>query len=76
MLTKKFGLDALERAVKTFAQSLLALVGAGAVNVVSLPWSDMFGISATAALVSLLTSVVSLPLGDSGTASVVKTATP
>lgn len=71
MLTKKFGLDALERAVKTFAQSLLALIGAGAVNIVLLPWADIFAVSATAALVSLLTSVVSLPLGDSGTASVV-----
>lgn len=71
MLTKKFGLDALERASKTFAQSLVALIGAGAVNIVLLNWADMLGISATAAVVSLLTSIVSLPVGDNGTASVV-----
>jgi hypothetical protein len=73
MLTKKFGLDALERSVKTFAQSLVALIGAGAVNIVLLDWPDMLGVSATAALVSLLTSVVSLPVGNNGSASLVKT---
>lgn len=75
-MTKKFGLDALERAVKTFAQSLLALIGAGLVNVVLLDWTDMLGISATAALVSVLTSFVSLPVGDNGTASVVSAEAP
>jgi hypothetical protein len=75
MLTKKFGLDAVERAVKTFAQSLIALIGVGAVNIVTLPWSDILAVSATAGVLSLLTSVVSLPLGDSGTASVVSAPT-
>jgi len=76
MLTKKFGLDTLERAVKTFAQSLVALLGAGATNIVLLNWPDMLGVSATAALLSVLTSVVSLPVGDNGTASVVKQSAP
>jgi hypothetical protein len=66
-----FWKDAAERAVKTFAQSLVALIGAGAVNIVLLDWPDIFGISATAALVSVLTSVVSLPIGDNGSASLV-----
>lgn len=72
MLTKTFGLDALERAVKTFAQSLLALITVGA-NIVTIDWVGAVEISATAAVISLLTSVVSLPLGDKGTASAVST---
>lgn len=70
MLTKKFGLDALERAVKTFAQSLLALMTVGQA-ITDIDWGSALQISATATVVSLLTSVVSLPLGDSGTASAV-----
>lgn len=75
MFTKTFGLDALERAVKTFAQALLALVTVGAA-ITSIDWVAACEISATATVISLLTSVVSLPLGDSGTASVVKTQSP
>lgn len=69
--------DAAERAVKTFAQALLALVSGGSfLNIVSLNWGDMLGVSATAAVVSVLTSVVSVGLGDKGTASAVKLGTP
>jgi len=71
MLTKKFLLDALERAIKTFAQSLVALLGAGATNIVLLNWPDMLGVSATAALLSVLTSVVSSSAGDHASASLV-----
>lgn len=74
MLTKAFILDAVERAAKTFAQSLLALVTVGAA-VTTIDWGTALEISATATVISLLTSVVSLPLGDSGTASLVKRAT-
>ena len=72
MLTKKFGLDALERALKTFAQALLALITVGSA-ITDIDWGTAAQISATAAVISLLTSVISLPLGDSGTASVVPT---
>jgi hypothetical protein len=72
MLTKAFGLDALERAIKTFAQSLLALITVGSA-ITSIDWVGSCAVAATAAVISLLTSVVSLPLGDSGTASVIKT---
>lgn len=71
MFTKAFWLDAFERAVKTWAQSLLALVGAGATNLVLLDWGDMLGISGTAALISVLTSIVSAGVGSKGTASLV-----
>jgi hypothetical protein len=64
--------DAAERAVKTFAQALLALMGAAPLNIIDLNWGDMLGVSATATVVSVLTSVVSVGLGDKGTASAVK----
>lgn len=52
---------ALIRAIKTFAQTAAALLGAGAVNVVEVDWLTILGISATAAVVSLLTSLAGLP---------------
>lgn len=63
---KKFALSALERAVKTFAQTLAALIGANAVNVIDIDWPALAGISATAAVVSLLTSVASYGIGAPG----------
>lgn len=56
---------ALIRAIKTLAQTAAALLGAGAVNVVEVDWLTILGISATAAVVSLLTSLAGLPeVGD------------
>lgn len=56
---------ALIRAIKTLAQTAAALLGAGAVNVVDVDWLTILGISATAAVVSLLTSLAGLPeVGD------------
>lgn len=52
---------ALIRAIKTLAQTAAALLGAGAVNVVEADWLTILGISATAAVVSLLTSLAGLP---------------
>lgn len=71
MFSKLFLLDVVERAVKTFAQSLLVLfVGDSAYNVISVNWPQALGLAATAALVSILTSVVSGQFGDKNTASV------
>lgn len=65
--------DAAERAVKTFAQALLAMISADSfLNILDFNWGDMFGVSATATVVSVLTSIVSAGLGDKGTASAVK----
>jgi len=49
------------RAVKTFAQALAAEIGTGAVGIVQLDWPQMLGVAATAAVLSLLTSVAGLP---------------
>lgn len=56
MKSKVFWHDTAERAVRTFAQSLLGVFVAG-VTILSVDWIDAFAISATATLVSVLMSV-------------------
>ncbi len=58
---------ALIRALKTAAQTLAALIGTGAVSIISLDWPQMLGVTATAAVLSLLTSLAGLP--EVGTAT-------
>lgn len=54
------------RAVKTAAQALVTLIGADLVSIVALDWPQMFGVAATMAVVSLLTSVIGIPEVDEG----------
>ena len=64
MLSEKlFWVAAGERAVKTFAQSLVALFAAG-VTILNIDWQQGLAVAATAAVVSLLTSVASVRLGQ------------
>lgn len=64
MLSEKlFWIAAGERAVKTFAQSLVALFVAG-VTVLTIDWQQGLAVAATAAVVSVLTSVASIRLGQ------------
>lgn len=55
------------RAIKTGAQTLVALIGTGAVTVTSLDWAQMLGVSVTAMIVSVLTSVAGIPEVADGT---------
>ena len=71
MLSKSFWIDAAERAVRTAAQTAVALIGTGAVGIIDVDWQNVASVSAVAAVVSLLTSIASNPVGDRGTASVV-----
>lgn len=59
-MTTIFIRAAAERAAKTFAQALLALLGTNSVGVTSLDWGHILPVAATAALASVLTSVASL----------------
>ena len=52
------------RALKTFCQGLVTLIGSDMINIVSLDWPKMIGISATMAAVSILTSIAGLPEVD------------
>lgn len=53
--------QALERCLKTAAQSLLAVwfVGDVMANVYTIDWANGFGVAGASALLSLLTSIVS-----------------
>lgn len=57
MFTKEFWKAAAERAIKTFAQTLVVLLGADAVDVLTLDWIHLGSLSLGAALVSVLTSI-------------------
>ncbi len=64
MLSEKlFWIAAGERALKTFAQSLVALFAAG-VTILNIDWQQGLAVAATAAVVSVLTSVASVRLGQ------------
>ena len=49
------------RALKTFCQGMIALIGADYINIVDIDWYTIIGTCATMALLSLLTSVTGLP---------------
>jgi hypothetical protein len=71
VLNADFWKAAVERAVKTMCQSLLTLWGAGVLDIIHVDLAHSTSIAAGAAVLSLLTSVVSLPVGPSGSPSVV-----
>jgi hypothetical protein len=54
------------RAIKTFAQAIITLIGSDYISIVDLNWVSILGISATMALLSLLTSIVGLPEIEEG----------
>jgi hypothetical protein len=66
MYDLRFWKASIERAVKTFAQTLVALIGTTAVTIVDLDWMQMLGVSATATLLSVLTSLASANFGSTG----------
>jgi hypothetical protein len=66
--------DIVERAVKTAAQSvLLAIAGATGADLFALDWQTIGMAALGGALLSVLTSVVSLPFGPTGSPSLVAT---
>ena len=69
MWTMDFWKDTAERAIKTFAQALIAGLTAGAVGILDVPWVDVLSVSALVAVLSVLTSLVSAPFSPRGTAS-------
>lgn len=64
-MTKSFWKSAAIRALRTFCQSLVALIGTDAVSIIDIEWPVVLGISATTALLSILTSIATgLPESD------------
>lgn len=66
---KSWAVDTGVKAVKTSAQTLGALLGASAFNVLhNVPWQDNFGIALGAGLLCILHNVNSFPAGAEVTA--------
>lgn len=72
MATSGFWAATAERMLRAFAATLLPLLGAGSVNILDVPWETALGVSATAAVVSLLTSLVASQTGAKGSPSFLK----
>lgn len=69
-MTAAFWSGVLDRALKSFAQQLLLLWGADqGLNLLSIDWRSALGLAGGAALLSLLTSLASAPVGDKGSTS-------
>lgn len=64
---KQFVVAAGIRAIKTFAQALIAVIGTGALGVFEVDWQQALSVAAMAAVLSVLTSVASMPFGEKGT---------
>ncbi len=64
MFTSQFWQLSIERAIKTFAQSLLAILSANGVGLLDVPWGPALSTAGAAALLSVLTSMTSLPVGE------------
>lgn len=70
MFTKTFWKDTVERALKTFAQSLAAVMTAGATGVLDVDWVNALSVSLLATFVSILTSVGSGYVGDDSASAI------
>lgn len=57
MFTREFWVGAAERALKTVAQSVVAVLGVGAVGILSVDWAQTLSVAAAAGLASILTSI-------------------
>lgn len=74
MWTRKFWKDAAERAVKSAAQGALLYFGGDQLfDAWHANWAGIGAVAASAAALSLLTSLVSAKVGDSSSASMVDT---
>ena len=59
--TRRWIIAAGIRAIKTFCQGAVTLIGADYINIVNIDWPYILGTCATMALLSLLTSAAGLP---------------
>lgn len=60
---RQFWVATAERAIKTFAQAVVALVGTSAMGILDVDWVQLGSVAALAALTSVLTSVASAERG-------------
>lgn len=68
---KRFIIDTAERAVKTAAQTAIAAIGTTHL-ISAVDWKTVLSTSLLAAILSILTSIASKPVGDTNSASIIK----
>lgn len=66
MYTSVFWKATFERAAKTLAQSLIAVLAVGQTTVLTVDWQQAGAVALTATLISVLTSVASSAVGNPG----------
>ena len=66
MFTAPFWRATLERAVRTLAQTLVALLTSGATGLLDVDWPQSLSVAGLAALLSVLTSVAAAGVGPGG----------
>jgi Putative lactococcus lactis phage r1t holin len=82
LFSATFWADAGERAMKSFVQGIIvggglsAAHGVIAATLTSVPWLYALNVGALMAVISVMMSVVSAPIGSEGTASVTNTLKP
>lgn len=72
MFSKSWVLDTVERAIKTACQASLGAGIVGATDLLAVNWVGALSVGGLAAVISVLTSAASEPVGNGGTASVTK----
>ncbi|MFB6518566.1 holin [Streptomyces sp. NPDC056401] len=72
-LTRTFWIDAMERAIKTVAQTVLSvwLIGDVVFNLLAVDWGQTLGVAMGAGAISILMSLASAQTGDKNSASLV-----
>lgn len=71
MFTVLFWLAAGERSIKTAAQVVVTFLGADLIDAFAVDYTRVAGIALGAAVVSVLTSLISAPVSPTGTPSLV-----
>lgn len=69
--SKQFWKYAVERAIKSAAQTGIIFIGAEQLNVVAFDWATFGGFVLGGAVLSVLTSIASAPVGDDNSPSMV-----
>jgi len=72
MTSRIFWADAVERAIKTAAQTGVALLTVEGTSLLELNWEQFWSAIALAAIVSVMTSLGSSKTGDTSSASLLK----
>ena len=76
MFVSHFWRATAERAVKSFAQALLAVLSATSLGLLEVDWVTCLSTAGMATILSVLTSIGSSQIGDAGDPSALRTSPP